>query len=186
MYNINYKILRKNVGFYMVFFVIGVGLFIFEAFFMFGIENIISPALIFLALPISFMVMGGINLSKQFKRIKQVKQLNEVGVLYKNVPYVLERTGMKVNNVRLKKPVVTFNLPGGVPIRLEGDPRHDTAYIQKTGFIDVIIDPSDTSISYIDFNINRIGGNRPSDYYTQPNQQQTNLQSPMSTEIKPL
>ena len=107
MYEINYKILRKNVGFYMVFFVIGVGLFIFEAFFMFGIENIISPALIFLALPISFMVMGGINLSKQFKRIKQVKQLNEVGVLYKNVPYVLERTGMKVNNVRLKK--VLFN-----------------------------------------------------------------------------
>ena len=39
---------------------------------------------------------------------------------------------------------------------------------------------------FMNININRIGGNRPSDYYTQPNQEQTNLQSPMSIEIKPL
>ena len=172
MYEINYKILKKNVGFYMIFLIVGIVVFIFEAFFMFGIENIISPALFFLALPISFMIMGAINVSKRYKRIKQVKQLNEVGVLFKNVPYVLERTNMKVNGVRLRKPVINFNLPGGIPIRLEGDPRSDTAHIQKTGFIDVIIDPTDPSINYIDFNINRIGGNRPEDYYQNPNQEQ--------------
>lgn len=163
MYNINYKLIKKNVGFYRIFLIVGIILFIFEIF-MFGIENIL-PGLIFLLLPISFIILGASGMKKQYDRLKKVKQLNEIGVLFKNVPYTLERTNMKVNGVRLRKPVVNFALPGGVEIRLEGDPRHDTTSIDRTGMIDVIIDPNNTDNHYIDFNIDRIEGNRPEDYY---------------------
>lgn len=170
MYNINYKIIKKNIGFYRVFFIIGIFILIAEIC-MFGVENIISPLLIFMILPFSFIIVGLKNMSKEIKRLKQVEELNRKAVLYKNVPYVLERTNMKVNNVRLRKPVINFQLPGGISIRLEGDPRHDTAQIPREGLIDVLIDPNDTSNHYIDFNIDRLDGNRPEDYYKSINEQ---------------
>ncbi len=184
MYNINYKVLRKNVGFYRMFLIVGI-FFSILLIFAYAQDNTI-PLLFFLILPGSFIAMAVINMKKQYARINQVKELNNRGVLYKNVPYYLERTGMKVNGVRIKKPVVTIYLQGGIPIRLEGDPRYDSASIQKNGLIDVILDPNDNSICFIDFNIDRIEGNRPEDYYKPPTQEQPEQYRYNYNDVKPL
>lgn len=184
MYSIDYSNLKKNKNVYMIFLIAGIILLTIMLLMVFLAGSV--EFLLAIMVPIIFLGLSIPNIIKMNKKIEMVKQLNNTGVLFKNVPYTLVRSNIKVNRVRLRKPVLNFYLPGGIPIKLEGDPRHDTAFIEPTGVIDVIIDPNDTTKYYIDFNINRIEGNRPSDYYTQPNQQQTISQSPMSTEIKPL
>lgn len=179
MYDINYENLKKNKNTYMLFLVIGIIALIFMIIMSIFIGSI-GPLLLIIVLPVVFLGLSIPNIIKTNKKIEMVKQLNNTGVLFKNVPYTLVRSNIKINKVRLRKPVLNFYLPGGVPIKLEGDPRHDTALIEPTGFIDVVIDSNDTTKYYIDFNINRIAGNRPEDYYTQPEQQQ------IQTEIKPL
>ncbi len=165
MYDIDCKNIWKGLGFYMIFFIVGIA-------FLFPI--LMVPAddgeaglfiLMFLILPVVFILIGGINIIKVFKRVKQVKRLNQVGVLYKNIPYTLASTGMSVNDVPILKPVVKFKLPNGEFVTLSGDARHDRKDRDSDGYIDLVLDPDNYDNYFLDYDINRLGGNRKEDYY---------------------
>ena len=122
--------------------------------------------LLFLLLPIVFISVAVYNIIKVNKRIKLINKLNTTGKLVKNLPYRLENTGMSVNGVQIQRPVVDYTLPSGTTITLQGDPRHDKKIADKDGMVDLIIDEANPNNYFIDFEINRLSGNLPTDYYT--------------------
>lgn len=122
--------------------------------------------LLFLLLPIVFIGTAVYNIIKVNKRIKLINELNTTGKLVKNLPYRLENTGMSINGVQIQRPVVDYTLPSGTTITLQGDPRHDKKVADKDGMVDLIIDEANPNNYFIDFEINRLSGNLPTDYYT--------------------
>lgn len=126
--------------------------------------------LIFLILSVPLIIIGVINIKKVNKRVKVIKELNQTGKLVKNLPYRLGNTGMTVNNVPIKRPVVDYTLSSGSTITLYGDPRHDRKYYDADGMVDLLIDENNPDNYFIDFEINRLSGNLPQDYYIQNNQ----------------
>ena len=122
--------------------------------------------LLFLLLPIVFIGTAVCNIIKVNKRIKLINDLNTTGKLVKNLPYRLENTGMSVNGIQIQKPVVYYTLPSGTTITLQGDPRHDKKVADKDGMVDLVIDEANPNNYFIDFEINRLSGNLPTDYYT--------------------
>ena len=122
--------------------------------------------LLFLLLPIVFIGTAVYNIIKVNKRIKLINSLNTTGKLVKNLPYRLENTGMSFNGIQIQKPVVDYTLPSGTTINLQGDPRHDKKVADKDGMVDLIIDEANPNNYFIDFEINRLSGNLPTDYYT--------------------
>jgi len=131
--------------------------------------------LLFLLLPIIFILVAVINIRKVNKRIKAILELNQKGKLVKNLPYRLENTGMVVNNVPIQRPVVDYTLSSGTIITLYGDARHDKKQSDSDGMVDLLIDESNPDNYYIDFEINRLSGNLPQDYYQEPMMNQNNL-----------
>lgn len=122
--------------------------------------------LLFLLLPIVFIGTAVYNIIKVNIRIKLINDLNTTGKLVKNLPYRLENTGMSVNGIQIQKPVVDYTLPSGTTITLQGDPRHDKKVADKDGMVDLVIDEANPNNYFIDFEINRLSGNLPTDYYT--------------------
>lgn len=122
--------------------------------------------LLFLLLPIVFIGTAVYNIIKVNKRIKLINNLNTTGKLVKNLPYRLENTGMSFNGIQIQKPVVDYTLPSGTTINLQGDPRHDKKVADKDGMVDLVIDEANPNNYFIDFEINRLSGNLPTDYYT--------------------
>lgn len=131
--------------------------------------------LLFLILPIIFILVAVINIRKVNKRVKAILELNRKGKLIKNLPYRLENTGMVVNNVPIQRPVIDYTLPTGTTITLYGDARHDKKHFDADHMVDLLIDESNPDNYYIDFEINRLSGNLPQDYYQQPMMNQNNL-----------
>lgn len=124
--------------------------------------------LIFLIIPIAFIIFSTIKIKNINKRIKAILELNQKGKLIKNLPYRLENTGMSVNNVPIQRPVVDYTLSSGSVITLYGDARHDRKHYDEDGMVDLLIDENNPDNYYIDFEINRLNGNLPQDYYQQP------------------
>lgn len=122
--------------------------------------------LIFLLLPLLCIVVAVVNIRKIGKRVKLINDLNQKGKLVKNLPYHLEDTGMAVNNVHIQRPVVEYTLPSGSVITLYGDPRHDRKVSDADGMVDLVIDENNPNNYFIDFEINRLTGNLPTDYYS--------------------
>ena len=121
---------------------------------------------------IVFSILGGIaivisicNFVKTSKRIKVVKYLNQNGKLVKNLPYRMENTNVKYNNRIIARPVVDYRLPNGSIVKLKGEGRYDFKYRDDDGFVDLLIDPNDFNLYFVDFEINRLNGNLASDYY---------------------
>lgn len=139
--------------------------------------------LIFLILPAIFIIIAVINIHKINQRVKRVEQLNTTGKLVKNLQYDLVDSGMKVNDVSIQCPVVKYTLPSGETIELKGDPRHDRKLSDDDGMVDLVIDESNPENYFIDFEINRISGNLPSDYFQQP--QAPNDATPQSDNATP-
>jgi hypothetical protein len=123
--------------------------------------------LIFILIPIIFIIVAVVNIVKVNKRIKTIFELNQKGKLVKNLPYRLENTGTVVNGVPIKMPVVDYVLPNGCSITLYGDARHDKKTYDSDGMVDLLIDENNPENYFIDFEINRISGNLPQDYYQQ-------------------
>lgn len=121
--------------------------------------------LIFLVLPIAFITLGIINIKKVNKRIKTINELNKTGKLVKNLPYRLEDSNFKVNNVTIQKPVIDYTLPNGVTVTLHGDTRFDRKVFDADGMVDLVIDENHPENYFLDFEINRLTGNLPTDYY---------------------
>ena len=125
--------------------------------------------LIFTILPLMFIVVAIININKVIKRIKLINELNKKGKLVKNLRYHLENTNMAENGIPIQRPVVNYILPSGATVVLYGDPRHDKKTADEDGMVDLVIDENNPENYFIDFEINRISGNLPTDYYT-PNE----------------
>ena len=116
-----------------------------------------------------FILIGIIIIINTNKRIKKVTSLNEVGKLVKGLPYRMERTGTEVNDRPILRPVVDYQLPDGSIVKLNGDGRFDHKTSDEDGLVDLVIDESDPTNYFIDFEINRVGGNNSSDYYNKEN-----------------
>lgn len=121
--------------------------------------------LAFMIIPIIFILVAVINIRKVNNRIKAILELNNKGKLIKNLPYRLENTGTVINGVPIQKPVVDYTLSTGTQITLYGDPRNDKKQYDADGMVDLLIDESNPDNYYIDFEINRLSGNLPQDYY---------------------
>lgn len=121
-----------------------------------------------LFIPGIFVIIGLIGILKINKRVKAIKELNKKGKLIKNLHYELVDSNMSVNNITIKRPMVMYKLSTGVEIPLYGDPRHDKKHFDKDGLVDLVIDENNPTNYFIDFEINRLGGNLPSDYYVEP------------------
>ena len=131
--------------------------------------------LLFMLLPLAFVIIAIVNMHKISKRIKLINELNQKGKLIKNLPYHLEGTGMSVNNIQIKRPVIDYTLPYGSVITLYGDPRHDRKFADADGMVDLVIDENNPDNYFIDFEINRLSGNLPNDYYNNPQQINQNI-----------
>lgn len=130
----------------------------------------------FMLLPIIFIIISVINFRKINNRVKIIKELNQKGKLIKNLPYRLEDTGMRVNGVSIQRPVINYILPSGSTITLYGDPRHDGKAFDADGMVDLVIDENNPENYFIDFEINRLNGNLPQDYFNQ-NQEEKTIQN---------
>lgn len=126
--------------------------------------------LLFMLIPISSIVNAVVNIIKANKRIKGILKLNQTGKLVKNLPYRLEDTGTVINGVAIQRPVVEYVLPSGVNVTLRGDARYDRKTFDSDGMVDLLIDENNPENYFIDFEINRINGNLPQDYYQQNSQ----------------
>lgn len=127
--------------------------------------SILKVMVLFLILPISFIVCSVVGMIKTNRRVKKIMELNQKGKLVKNLPYRLVETGRIVNNVPIMMPVVDYVLPSGQTVMLKGDARHDRKTSDADGMVDLLIDESNPSNYFIDFEINRLSGNLPQDYY---------------------
>lgn len=134
-----------------------------------------SFLLIFLLIPIVFMIIGIINISKINKRVRTIRQLNKHGKLVKNLPYHLENTGITMNNAQVQRLVVNYVLPSGSTIKLYSEPRYDQRISDRDGMVDLIIDENNPNNYFIDFEINRLTGNLPQDFFSKT---QTQIQKP--------
>ena len=174
MYDINLKIIKSGVGFFGIFFVFGLffGVMMFMGILAEGITEIsdLLAAIPFFILPILFMGIGISNFMRINKRIRVVKKLNKTGKLVKGLPYTMVKTGEKSNGRKILKPVIDYQLPDGTVVKLEGDHRYDFRTGDYDGLADLVIDESDPTKYFIDFEINRLGGNQPSDYFNPPEQ----------------
>ena len=131
---------------------------------------------IILAFSLILLIIGLINIMKINKRIRIIDVLNQKGKLVKNLPYQLENTGVVINDVPIQRPVVEYTLDSGSTITLHGDPRHDRKWSDEDGMVDLVIDESNPNNYFIDFEINRLSGNLPSDYYDEGQIQPENNQ----------
>ncbi len=124
-------------------------------------------AFIFLFIPIILIGASVFGFIKIKNRLRVIKELNKKGKLIKGLPYHLENTGTVINGVPIQRPVVEYTLSSGTDITLYGDPRNDYKLADSDGLVDLVIDENNPSNYYIDFEINRIGGNLPTDYNKQ-------------------
>lgn len=120
---------------------------------------------IFFIIPAVFLTVAIIGIRKVNKRIKIINELNRTGKLVKNIPYRMINSNHYVNGVPLQIPEIDYTLPSGSIIKLRGDIRHDKKTMDEDGMVDLLIDEQNPENYFIDFEINRLLGNSPDDYY---------------------
>lgn len=116
-----------------------------------------------------------IEILKIMKRVKVIKKLNKTGKLVKNIPYTLQETGASTYKGTIYKPVINYVLSNGITVKLYGDSRYDYKVSDEDGMVDLVIDENNPDIYFIDFEINRLTGNLPSDYYNDQNISENDL-----------
>lgn len=108
-----------------------------------------------LLIPLVCIYAGIRQIIKTNDRVKRLNVLANTGVLVKNLQYTMEPTGVRINDREILAITVDYTLPTGSKIHLVGDPRYDRQQSDADGLVDLLIDPSDNSNFYIDFNITR-------------------------------
>ena len=106
-------------------------------------------------LPLLFILVGGNFILNVRKKIKKMKNLAVNGQLIKDLKYTMEPANIIINEQELYAIAVDYSLPSGSTIHLVGDPRFDAKQADNDGLVDLLIDPNDPNIYYIDFNITR-------------------------------
>ncbi len=163
-YDISVDVLKKARKLSVRFLEAGLLFFIFFVGFFLADER--KPIfLILFILPIGLFFIGIYGIVSVNKRIKFFEELDKNGKLVKNLPYRLEDTGQTFNNVPQMRIIVNYQLPDGNIVRLIGSASGNEIAKNKDGLVDLVIDENNPDNYYIDFNINRLGGNLPTDYY---------------------
>lgn len=173
MYDINYH--NNNLGIFtqcVVIVMISIG-------FLMGYSAFKESELIKMS-PYIFIILiitGGlfilISLIKMLKLIKKrsiMKQLNEYGKLVKNLPYTLKGTTQigTSEGTQLYCMVAEYQLPDGNIVKFVSDPQYDIQTDFSDRLVDVVYDENDPKKYFVDFEINRLSGNLPNDYYQLP------------------
>ena len=118
--------------------------------------------LVFMILPIVFIIIGGVILIKNIKKIRVMKQLATNGILVKGIPYELVYTNITVNNNRLQAISINYKFPNGEVRTLKGLPLYKgSMHNYDSGLCDLLYDPSNYDNYYIDFEINLTGVGTP-------------------------
>lgn len=89
--------------------------------------------LLFMIVPIIFIVFSILGIIKVNKRVKAVLELNQNGKLVKTLQYRMENTGTIVNGVPIQRPVVDYVLPNGISVTLYGDAINDKKSFDSDG-----------------------------------------------------
>lgn len=131
------------------------------------IENDNSLMLLIIVVFVLAIIFLVFNIKKVNKRVKTIEELNKSGKLVKNLPYRLEDTGIVVNGAAIQRIVIEYILPSGCLVTLRGDPIYDRENVRNSSFVDLVIDEKNSDNYYIDFEINRLTGNLPQDYFNQ-------------------
>lgn len=127
-----------------------------------------SLLLFFSILPLLLTIIGLKSLKRINYELKALEILNKKGKLVKNLPYLLDYTGTFSKGAPVKRPVIKYVLENGAVLPLYGYKRKDRTYQDEGGVIDLVIDEENSDNFFIDFNINRLTGNLPTDFYTAP------------------
>ena len=123
----------------------------------------------------SLVLFGGLAIIYMYKinkRVKNIQELNKKGKLVKNLPYHMEYTDINGPFHAIYCPVVDYVLPNGNIITLYGDARYDGRLSDQDGKVDLVIDLENPTNYFIDFEINRLTGNLPGDYYKNPKERE--------------
>lgn len=165
MYDIKISVVKKARVLYCMWFLIAI---------FFSIAMVVMYSeynekyyLVLLIIPFMVICYSTYKIRIVNKRLKIVKILINKGKLVKNIPYYLELTKETSSIGKVFKPVVNYVLSTGKAVTLYGDSRHDGQLNDEDGLIDLVIDEENPNIYFLDYEINRIGGNKPSDYYQQ-------------------
>ncbi len=167
-YDISVEVLKKARKLSVRFLEAGLLFFIFFVGFFLADER--KPIfLILFILPIGLFFIGIYGIISMNKKIKFFEELDKNGKLVKNLPYRLEDTGQMVNNAPLMRIIVDYQLPNGNVVRLIGSASGSEIAKNKDGLVDLVIDENNPLKYFIRFNINRLSGNLPTDYYNESN-----------------
>ncbi len=110
--------------------------------------------LIGMLVPIVLLVIGINYLRTSRKELNKIKYLSKKGILVKNIPYVLVRTGHLVNNRQVYALSIKYKDPkDGKDVTLRSNPKYDGRLFDKDGTADLLYDPEDFSNNYIDIEI---------------------------------
>lgn len=132
--------------------------------------------LVFLLIPIIFIIIGYCQIKSYFKKLKMVKSLGNNGVLVKCVPYKLVDSNVSVNDVVLKCFQVTYTFPNGITKELFGEPVYDHILEDFDGRCDLLYDPNNYDNYFIDLEITATGHGTPTIIqYNQSEQGANNL-----------
>lgn len=128
--------------------------------------NIINGIIIYSFLIIIFVIIfifSNISITKINKLYKNIEILNNKGKLIKGLPFRVEYR----KHLGKKYPIIVIDYKkrDGSVITLKSDIRVDGISKTKDNLADLVIDEDDNNIYFIDFDINRVSGNLPTDYY---------------------
>lgn len=163
MYKINYKNIVGMFAFFIFFLLLGLSLVVFI--YSYHLFNTFLGYFIIASIGLVLMLYGVINLIKCIKIVKNTRYLCKHGKLVKNIPYYSETTNISINNKVVRRLVVDYEFTNGNKIALCTGLRYDVNTYDSEGLIDLIIDEENPTKFLIDSNINRKGGNLPTDYY---------------------
>lgn len=121
--------------------------------------------------PVSFgtLICGLSLFIYNHKKYRTLSILNKRGKLIKNLPYRIEQSGYR-DDYGYDMPMIVVDcvMAKGNKVTLHGAPRRDLKVRDRDGKVDLVIDPKNPDNFYLDFEINRLSGNRKSDYYREP------------------
>ena len=107
----------------------------------------------FLGIGIGMIVFGNKKEKKAKSEIKRVQKLAKEGILVKNMPYQLVKTGVVINNQPVYCFKVEYENASGQRIPLKSEGKYNNKLSDKNGTVDLLIDPEDYSNYYIDLEI---------------------------------
>ena len=169
MYDIDMKKINKGIKESIFFMVIELAITLYFTYKIVGESNnkglSITLMLIFCGMSFKSLidVIKGVGTSIKLK--EKVEELNAFGTLVKNIPYTLVKETNKDTAFYIHYVQVLYTLPNGETIKLKSKMYDKLKIYQTNKTIDLIINVDDPEVYYIDFNINRLAGNKEEDYY---------------------